>query len=581
MIGRVTAAGADYYYRAGLTWVRSAQRSFARALPTGAIFVKEDQAAFAPTTRALGSMLASLQSQCRSISSFKLSCSDWFGLPEFVVGVIQRAPCPRPHACRRGRPRLARPPRLVAQALASTPGPRRATPSSCRRCSRRRAARSPPAPPPGPSTSRRSTPSSRRSRPRSTSAASPCTASTRRTAAPSPRASAGAAPTPRPPRTARTPTPTTRPRRRRRPTPRPSPPSSFLGRRRRVRPVRRPARHRCPRAGRRARAVRSAAGLLARDAHRRRRPAARLVHPPAIRFVPRGRDPRRRPGPPARPHRCRPAVFDTVFGASADAIWQEASALLDPKGHDLRTWLAKEFFAHHLARHSKSRRKAPILWQLGPASARYSAWLLRPPADPRQPVRPRPGRRRAQARARGAQAVGPRPGGRSQPDRQAAGRASPPRTPSSPSCASSPTRSAGSPRSWNPDLDDGIVLVSGAPLAPRPAQALGQGAQEPLGRPRRRQVRLGASRDAPLARAGRAQVRHRPQPGHRPRARGGLLGRGCRRQVDQAGQAHPTGRGARRRAHLRRRQGCPRGPAGGTGAGSQVVGGGGGSKVAA
>ena len=68
------------------------------------------------------------------------------------------------------------------------------------------------------------------------------------------------------------------------------------------------------------------------------------------------------------------AVFDTVFGASADAVWQEAAALLDPKGHDLRTWLAKDFFGHHLARHSKSRRKAPILWQLGPASARYSTW---------------------------------------------------------------------------------------------------------------------------------------------------------------------------------------------------------------
>jgi hypothetical protein len=68
------------------------------------------------------------------------------------------------------------------------------------------------------------------------------------------------------------------------------------------------------------------------------------------------------------------AVFDTVFGASADAIWQEAAALLDPRGHDLRTWLATGFFGHHLARHSKSRRKAPILWQLGTPSARYSTW---------------------------------------------------------------------------------------------------------------------------------------------------------------------------------------------------------------
>jgi hypothetical protein len=68
------------------------------------------------------------------------------------------------------------------------------------------------------------------------------------------------------------------------------------------------------------------------------------------------------------------AVFDTVFGASADAIWQEAAALLDPKGQELRTWLATEFFGQYLARHSKSRRKAPILWQLGTPSARYSTW---------------------------------------------------------------------------------------------------------------------------------------------------------------------------------------------------------------
>ncbi len=68
------------------------------------------------------------------------------------------------------------------------------------------------------------------------------------------------------------------------------------------------------------------------------------------------------------------AVFDEVFGASADAVWQEATVLLDPRGHDLRTWLATGLFGHHLARHSKSRRKAPILWQLGVPSGRYSVW---------------------------------------------------------------------------------------------------------------------------------------------------------------------------------------------------------------
>jgi hypothetical protein len=67
-------------------------------------------------------------------------------------------------------------------------------------------------------------------------------------------------------------------------------------------------------------------------------------------------------------------VFDTVFGSRADAVWQEAAALLDPRGHELRSWLASGFFEHHLKRHSKSRRKAPILWQLGVPSGRYSVW---------------------------------------------------------------------------------------------------------------------------------------------------------------------------------------------------------------
>jgi hypothetical protein len=69
------------------------------------------------------------------------------------------------------------------------------------------------------------------------------------------------------------------------------------------------------------------------------------------------------------------AVFDEIFGANADSWWQEAAALLAPKDHDLRAWLASGFFEHHLKRHSRSRRKAPVLWQLGVPSGRYSVWL--------------------------------------------------------------------------------------------------------------------------------------------------------------------------------------------------------------
>lgn len=69
------------------------------------------------------------------------------------------------------------------------------------------------------------------------------------------------------------------------------------------------------------------------------------------------------------------AVVDAVFGAGADRWWNDVAALLDPKGYDLRVWLADSFFEHHLKRHSKSHRKAPIVWQLGTPSGRYSVWL--------------------------------------------------------------------------------------------------------------------------------------------------------------------------------------------------------------
>jgi hypothetical protein len=42
---------------------------------------------------------------------------------------------------------------------------------------------------------------------------------------------------------------------------------------------------------------------------------------------------------------------------------------------NLRGWLAKEFFPLHLKMYSKSRRKAPIYWQLATPSASYSVWL--------------------------------------------------------------------------------------------------------------------------------------------------------------------------------------------------------------
>jgi hypothetical protein len=69
------------------------------------------------------------------------------------------------------------------------------------------------------------------------------------------------------------------------------------------------------------------------------------------------------------------AVFDYVFAASADAWWNEVASLLDPKNHDLRAWINSSFFDYHLKHHSKGKRKAPILWQLGTQSGLYTVWL--------------------------------------------------------------------------------------------------------------------------------------------------------------------------------------------------------------
>ena len=48
---------------------------------------------------------------------------------------------------------------------------------------------------------------------------------------------------------------------------------------------------------------------------------------------------------------------------------------LRPTPEDCRAWLAKEFFSLHIAMYSRSRRRAPIYWQLATPSAGYSVWL--------------------------------------------------------------------------------------------------------------------------------------------------------------------------------------------------------------
>jgi hypothetical protein len=49
-----------------------------------------------------------------------------------------------------------------------------------------------------------------------------------------------------------------------------------------------------------------------------------------------------------------------------------------PAPDDVRRWLQRDFFAFHLQRYSKSRRKAPIYWPLSTASGSYTLWVYYP-----------------------------------------------------------------------------------------------------------------------------------------------------------------------------------------------------------
>ncbi len=68
------------------------------------------------------------------------------------------------------------------------------------------------------------------------------------------------------------------------------------------------------------------------------------------------------------------AVFEEVFD-DGDARWREAAELMGASNLGLRRWFARDLFPLHIKTYSKSRRKAPIYWQLATASASYSVWV--------------------------------------------------------------------------------------------------------------------------------------------------------------------------------------------------------------
>lgn len=68
-------------------------------------------------------------------------------------------------------------------------------------------------------------------------------------------------------------------------------------------------------------------------------------------------------------------VLEDVAGSRSDSWLLELERLL---GCDLRTWYRRSFFEEHLRRYSRSKRKAPVYWQLGTISGSYSVWLYYP-----------------------------------------------------------------------------------------------------------------------------------------------------------------------------------------------------------
>lgn len=94
-----------------------------------------------------------------------------------------------------------------------------------------------------------------------------------------------------------------------------------------------------------------------------------------------------------------PAKSPSMLPDAAEPFHTHAGVLVDDQGHphdlarlieealsrvdtsvpdDVRRWLRKDFFAFHLQRYSKSRRKAPIYWPLSTTSGSYTLWVYYP-----------------------------------------------------------------------------------------------------------------------------------------------------------------------------------------------------------
>lgn len=103
--------------------------------------------------------------------------------------------------------------------------------------------------------------------------------------------------------------------------------------------------------------------------------------------------------PESEPFEQLPAKSPGMLPDGAIPFHQHTGVLVDDQGHphdlarlveqvletvdasvteNVCRWLQKDFFAFHLKRYSKSRRKAPIYWPLATASGSYTLWLYYP-----------------------------------------------------------------------------------------------------------------------------------------------------------------------------------------------------------
>jgi len=83
----------------------------------------------------------------------------------------------------------------------------------------------------------------------------------------------------------------------------------------------------------------------------------------------------------AAPFHAHPGILVDDQGHPHDLarLIEEVLARVEvPVPEDVRRWLQRDFFAFHLQRYSKSRRKAPIYWPLATTTGSYTLWVYYP-----------------------------------------------------------------------------------------------------------------------------------------------------------------------------------------------------------